>query len=198
MYRFCSIRTRELVDYSDRLLAIAANDAASLAGKVFSGQMTDCQALAQFTDDNSAKSTTAFFQSFGVLTPSQFGTGFSGIASATGYITLNAGQASGFQSQYQNTAPDNPVTGWNGDQGHHFAAFFQLGQEWAPPSSYIGSALFEVGESLVNLVKGQGWDLNDGDIRLGAQAAGLGWAVSKGLIAPKDVGSWIRSNICAK
>jgi RHS repeat-associated protein len=186
------------ISYQAVAQAIAANDAASLAGKVFRGQMTDCQALAQFADDNAAKSSTAFFQSFGVLTPSQFGTDVSDIASSTSPIKLNSGQASGFQSEYQNTTPDNPTSGWNGDQGHHFAAFFQLGQEWNPPASYIGSALFEVGESLLHLIKGQGWDLNDGDIRLGAQAAGLGWAVSKGLVAAKDVGNWIRNNICAK
>jgi len=177
--------------------ALDAAEAAKLRSQVIAG-MNDCDALADYADYNSGKSMSAFFNSFGILTPAQFGTDLAGIATSNSPTLLNVGQPSGYQVQYQNVPPDSPTS--NGDQGHHFAAFFQLGYQWSSFPSWFGtvaSNIFEVGESLVNLVKNGSFTLNTGDINLGAEAAGLGWAVAKGIIPQQAVGNWIRNNLCA-
>jgi hypothetical protein len=155
--------------------------------------MTDCQGLAAFASAIAPlfSSATAFVQAFGVLTPAALSNLIPGIAFNTQYLELNSGQASGYQSQYQNTLPDNPVTGWNGDQGHHFAAFFQFG--FVSGSTSAGSLAAFGLEYFQSLDSGV---MNLGDVALGEAAAQIGASLRAGTITTAQVAQQIGSTLC--
>jgi hypothetical protein len=137
--------------------------------------MSDCQGLAAFAGDAAmlTSSTQGFVQAFGVLTPQQLATGLApGMSWNTNPVFLNSGQPSGFDSAYQNTLPDNPVTGWNGDQGHHFAAFLQAGYLYGSGTASFQAWALEYWEGLDSGI------MNLGDVNLGeaaAQSAQVWW-----------------------
>jgi hypothetical protein len=112
---------------------------------------------------------------------------FTRIVSSRNSVELNTGQASGYLAQYQNTTPDNPKTGWNGDQGHHFAAFFQVGYQYGATQ---GSMLASLWERL------EGTPGNRGDIALGSEAALLGSKIANGQLKPSQLGNAILNAIC--
>ena len=90
---------------------------------------SDCDALAAFagaaSDNDSSK--LQFVRDFSILTPANKLPGSPGFDGTSNYIRLNQGSGSGYLPIFQNTYNDNGPSGTNGDQGHHFAAFFQLG-----------------------------------------------------------------------
>jgi hypothetical protein len=100
--------------------------------------------------------------------PTQFGTGFAGIATSTNAILLNdTAQSRGFLPTYQNI----PATD-RSDQAHHFSAFFQLGYlEGLAADSVV---TFEVGEATLQWRTGNFVPVNIGDINLGTAAANHG------------------------
>jgi hypothetical protein len=106
-------------------------------------------------------------------------------------VILNTGQASGYAKIYQNTVPDNANN--NGDQGHHFAAFLELGYQFGGDGSLasIASAVYEYAQAL-----GQGATLNKGDIQLGITAAQIGAGLRNGNISAGQVGGIINYSIC--
>ena len=160
---------------------------------VKNGVMTDCQGLAAFAGDAAmlTSSTAAFVQAFGVLTPDQLATGVSpGMSWNTNPVYLNSGQPSGFDPSYQNTLPDNPVTGWNGDQGHHFAAFLQAGYLYGFGTASSQAWALEYWEGLNSGI------MNLGDVNLGEAAAQIGAGLAAGTIKPGDVAGIINNTIC--
>ena len=107
-------------------------------------------------------------------------------------VGLNTGQASGFRGDYQNTLPDgrrgNPS--WNGDQAHHFAAFFQFGYRHRATAGENASSILEYFQGLDSGV------MNLGDVRLGNVAAQTGADLRAGLIGREDVGQRISETLC--
>ena len=159
---------------------------------VADGKLTDCQALVAFASVMASvqSGASAFVQSFGVLIPQTTAGALAGIPQNSNSVSLNTGQQSGFVPLYQNTPNDQP--GWNGDQGHHFAAFFAYG--FLHPSSGLTAATFyEIGQALGN----GSLDVNTGDIVLGALAAELGRELAVGQITPQQVSAMI-APICKK
>jgi hypothetical protein len=108
-------------------------------------------------------------------------------------VFLNTGPASGYLAVYQNTTPDNPVTGANGDQGHHFAAFFEFGYHFGALAGTGASAAFELFEAAFGTLNGT---LNMGDIQLGITASALGADLKAGRISADQVGLAIQDSIC--
>lgn len=161
---------------------------------------SDCEALADFADAmaDGSRDDAQFVRDFGVLTPNSTATQIpgAGIAWNTRPVALNTGQASGFGADYQNTLPDDKRTGWNGDQAHHFAAFFQFG--------YVHSSRTLGGTSLADVASFtleyfQGLDsgvMNLGDVRLGERAGQIGADLMNGRITRGQVGMEIRSTLC--
>jgi hypothetical protein len=126
---------------------------------------------------------------FGVLTP-HGGSSIAGIAWNSHPVALNTGKPSGYQTKYQNTLPDNPITGWNGDQGHHFAAFFQFGYKYGAAAGSVTAFATEWWQGLESGV------LNAGDVALGEAAAQIGANLKAGKISMSDVASIIQSTLC--
>jgi hypothetical protein len=172
-----------------------ASEALEIQNLVNKGTISDCEGLAEFADAaaaESGKNASAFIADFGLLTPSQLASILTpGVSTGNPSVPLNTGQQSGYLPPFQNTQPDNPYT--NGDQGHHFAAFFQVGFFWGGAVAAALALDFEVLEAGGNFQ-----NLNMGDIRLGTAAGDLGAAVRSGAISPSGVGAWIRQNLCAK
>ena len=166
--------------------------AQSYQTKVRAGKMTDCQALAAFSDDAASVSQTPeqFIKDFGVLIPgilvSQAGLKYYSSAA----VALNTGQASGYQRDYQNSTPDNPATGWNGDQGHHFAAFFEFGYLYGNAAGNNMASLYEQVQGL------RDGGTNQGDVELGKVAASLGAGLKSGSYDPGQIGEMIRGLLC--
>jgi hypothetical protein len=168
--------------------------AKSYQTKVAAGNLTDCQALAGFSDDAAASGGTndQFVSDFGVLVPKGTAASIGLNSYNTAAVALNTGQASGYQSIYQNTIPDNQSTGWNGDQGHHFAAFFEFGYQYGGTAGSITSALYEWAQAAF----GGNDPINMGDIQSGISAALIGSGLKSGDIAAGAVGGMIRNSIC--
>jgi len=144
---------------------------------VKNGVLNDCQALADFAADvaDQAANVNQFVRDFGVLTPAPgSSTPGTGIAWNSSPVALNTGQASGYATQYQNTIPDNPATGWNGDQGHHFAAFFQFGYLHGAAAGQVLAFGMEWWQGTMSGV------LNVGDVALGEVAAQIGADLASG------------------
>jgi hypothetical protein len=162
---------------------------------VAAGTLSDCQGLAAFASTMAGlygnSDNAAFVQSFGVLVPQISATQIGGIPSNTNAVYLNTGQASGYQSIYQNTTPDNPSTGWNGDQGHHFAAFFEFGFQYGGSLGAITSAVYEWAQAF-----GGSSGLNMGDIQLGITAAEMGAGLKAGTISAANIGNLINATVC--
>jgi RHS repeat-associated protein len=90
-----------------------------------------CDALADFANGLADSNLTPiqFAQAFTTpLVPRQFATLAGGLLYYSGSpqtVFLWSSGPSGYAASYQNTTPDS--TAGNGDQGHHFAAFFEFG-----------------------------------------------------------------------
>ena len=84
-----------------------------------------------------------------------------------------------------------PKTGWNGDQGHHFAAFFEYGYEHPDLGVFFAPGAFEGLEAWLKDQK-----LNMGDVALGMAAAQVGADLKTGVIHIGDVTSAILNEIC--
>ena len=157
--------------------------------------MTDCEALARFAEAaaNSALTDSEFVRDFGVLTPNvTVATLAPGIASSISPVALwTSGEPSGYASQFQNTL-DDTSTG-NGDQGHHFAAYFQFGWNYGASA---GSTASWWGEQIQALKRGE--PLNQGDVNLGIAAAMIGSQLASGAITADQVGGRIRDVVCKK
>jgi hypothetical protein len=159
------------------------------------GDVSDCDALAAFAA-NLAQNTNdpnIFVEDFSVLVPSAGATSFF-IETSSYPVALNTGQASGYLSQYQNTLPDNPTTGWNGDQGHHFAAFFELGYEYSVAGLSPGSLAAFALEYIQGMDSGV---MNVGDVNLGEAAAQIGAALASKQISLSQVAGKIQG-LCSK
>jgi len=156
------------------------------------GRQTDCQALAGFAQDAADQnmSVNQFVNNLGVLTPRP-GSSVAGIAWNTNPVALNTGQSSGYQAPYQNTLPDNPTTGWNGDQGHRFSAFCAFGYKYGAGASSVVAFAMEWWQGTDSGV------LNAGDVALGEAAAKIGADLKSGKISTSDVSSVILHTICA-
>jgi len=123
---------------------------------------------------------------FGVLTPKRPGEEALDVAYNTNPVYFgNNGKTSGFAAQFQDNFGSSQGPN-NSDQGHHFAAFFQLGYQ-APALTTIAPSVWEAMEGTL---------VNQGDINLGQAAAYLGAQLRSGSLAPSDIGSQIRSTIC--
>jgi hypothetical protein len=146
--------------------AIAYPYAQNYQAMVAAGTLTDCQGLAAFasTMASISQNSSEMIESFGVLTPMQFASRIGAVASNSQAVFLNTGQASGYAPAYQNSTPDGGYgdPSWNGDQGHHFAAFFQFGYLYGPVAGAAAVDIFEGAEALLN-----GGPLNQGDVNLG-------------------------------
>lgn len=165
------------------------NVAYELQGLVKKKTISDCEALAEFADAAATSNTASgFVQDFGLLTPKQFASTITGVGTASPPIYMGTGQPSGYLLQYQNTPASD-----SSDQGHHFAAFFQLGFLYGAADASAFAIDFEILEAGFNFQ-----NINFGDISLGIAAAELGAEVKSGAISPGSVGTWIRQNLCAK
>ncbi len=102
---------------------------------------------------------------------------------------LTAGVPSGYLPQFQNTLDDQP--GWNGDQGHHFAAFFDLGY-FSGRTARLVAVIYERGQAAARETA-----VNQGDIDLGIQAAQIGLELGSGTIGVGDVAGRIQ-NLCRR
>jgi RHS repeat-associated protein len=159
--------------------------------------MNDCQALAGFAADVADATGTddEFVKDFAALIPkinaTQIGLRwFNSMA-----LFLNTGQTSGYLQPFQNTVPDNPMTGWNGDQGHHFAAFFEFGYQYAslgPGSLSFFAYAYEWGQAGGSLLAPINW----GDVRLGGVAAMIGYDLKMGYTTRGAVSSQISDTLC--
>ena len=164
---------------------------AAAEGSGGGGQISDCEGLAEFAGVAAAQdgSNILLFESdFQVLTPNSTAVqAVPGVSGQSGnqlvYLGNNYGQASGFQTQYQDSISPSQ------DQGHHFAAFLQIGYWY---EATVGSWAAVAYENL------EGTSNNTGDMNLGAKAAQLGAGLSSGAIKPGQVADWIRQNICKK
>jgi RHS repeat-associated protein len=162
------------------------------------GRLNQCEGLANYSDaaaqilgTGSGVDTAMAF-----LTPNSApGQSLLGVQAA-GKGLGTEGSASGFSSEYQNTYPDNPITGWNGDQTHHFAGFFQLGFSHPEGAVLSFSAAFEAAESLFHTLTGHPESVNWGDIRLGGAAGQIAQGMANGSLAPGQIGAAIRSQVC--
>jgi hypothetical protein len=177
---------------------IARGTADAVQSLVAEGAYSDCEGLAAFASDMSTtfgNNKDKFVASFGILTPrdvaSRVGAG-AGVTSSSSPVFLNSGQASGYKTGYQNTTPDNASTGWNGDQGHHFAAFFQLGYQLGGTAGSVTSAVFELLQATLTTNSG----LNMGDVQLGIDAALMGAGLKAGTISTADLAGQIRQTLC--
>src|SRR5437016_8208076 len=81
---------------------------------------------------------------------------------------------------------------WNGDQGHHFAAFFQYGYKYGGAAGSIGSAVFELLQAALGSVAGK--TLNMGDVQLGIDAALMGASLHSGP-SQGEIGQHIRDKL---
>ena len=158
---------------------------------------SDCEALADFSDTmaSGSESDNQFIRDFGVLTPAGLAANVSGIATSgkTDLVYLNTGQASGFANVYQNTVPDGRANdpSWNGDQGHHFAAFLQ----WGYNHPLLGATAAYSYEQL-QAVFGFNGPVNEGDINLGMVAAKWGSDLKAGTISRSELGEKIQDGLC--
>lgn len=99
---------------------------------------------------------------------------------------------SGFQPALQNSY-DEP-SGWNGDQTHHFAAYFQAGAAH-PIASTLSPVPF--GYEVYQHVY-ENSPMNWGDVSLGYVAQGLGQLSALGIIPNSSLGDTIRFAVCQK
>jgi hypothetical protein len=174
---------------------VAFSFAKSAQQLVTSGALTDCDALAAFASSIAPLfgSTSDFVEAFGVLTPSALSNITPGVAWNSNPVFLNPAsnpQPSGYAAQYQNTLPDNADTGWNGDQGHHFAAFFQAGYLYGSNAAGMAAWALEYWQGLDSGI------MNLGDVNLGEVAAQIGADLRSGVITTAQVGNAIKNNLC--
>ena len=161
------------------------------------GIYDDCQGLVAFLSSLAivnGNNKALFIRGIGLLVPSGIAAN-SVLPFTTGNVVyLNRGQPSGFAAAYQNSTPDNPTTGWNGDQAHHWAAFFEFG--YVHGGGVVGNATADLYESFQSLF-GQLGPTNDGDQRLGEVAVQLGAELAAGTINPEDVAGRVQE-LCKK
>jgi hypothetical protein len=152
---------------------------------------TDCDALADFVNALSYGAAPWDLDVLmGMMVPQDKRTNALGIASNPDSVLFQSDN-SGFLPQFPNTPGDTS------DQAHHFAAFFQLGFSWGNKLGSAFATVFESAEATINWFKGLGFDVNQGDINLGAAAAKMGDLVARGKMKPTEVSSAIRSSLCA-
>ena len=164
-----------------------------LSKQIASRNINECQALANYVDAAQSIGNQGPISALKELTPNShpFFESAQGIqTNGTMQTGFNAGPGSisGFRVSYQNDESDEP-NGWNGDQSHHFAAYFQAGAAH-PEASTVSPvpSLYEYGQSFSNP--------NIGDINLGYAAQELGQLYGLGAFSAADVGNRIRNNIC--
>ena len=137
-------------------------------------------------------------RAFGNLTPGQRASNVAGISTSANPVFLYAGGSNGFAAQYQNTIPDAGAgSPNNGDQGHHFAAFFQIGFAYGAGFGDALARIFEGGEMFFNNLAGSVGPLNSGDIALGMAAVQIGADLASGRISTSGAAGRIRS-LCNK
>jgi RHS repeat-associated protein len=164
----------------------ATSIAERYAKRVRDGFTDDCNALANFADALAANTSDVqdFISGFAVLTPEQIGTVLTGVHGSDKPIYFGTGSGpTGYSQQYKDSNVPSQ------DQGHHFAAFFQLG---SIVGATVGQGLAVIFEAL------EGTPNNYGDIALGGKASELGARVNGGFLLPGDLGAEIRKTICAK
>jgi hypothetical protein len=153
----------------------------------------DCDSLAIFAEAmagfiaDGPYARNQFIRAFGVLTPARFPittiVPLVRTSSEQDVVYLQrSGAGSGYSSQFQNTGSTGE------DQGHHFAAFLQVGYWYG---LQLGSAAADWFERL------QGTPNNEGDRALGRIAVSFGTAIRSGTLRPGDLGNRIRDEICA-
>lgn len=165
-------------------------DAEFLRNEVRRGEITDCQALISFVAEAADLFNTkeSFIKSFSILTPNQavvrsipnlFG-------SSTPVIFNDRQMTSGYLTTYQDSFSPNS------DQGHHFAAFFQLGYAYG---NFAGTTLkgYMIASDWEHL---EGTGANFGDVELGGKAFTMGTALKNGSLDPMFVSNTIRDEIC--
>jgi hypothetical protein len=132
---------------------------------------------------------------FGVLTPAHPILTLVGAANTKGPVFLQDNRDSRLRSGYKIQFRDGYGSGgsalsddgWNhSDQGHHFAAFFQLG--------YNAGLLASAGPLVYELW--QGTLTNQGDINLGNVAVNLGRRIRSGELKPYEVAGEILRTLC--
>ena len=150
--------------------------------------LNPCDALAQFASGIAVavKNNDQFVKDFGVLVPEQF-------ASRVGLWYYNSQPVlfwssgpSGYSAGFQNTVDDSPSG--NGDQGHHFAAFFEYGYLHPNAPGGVIATIFEEFEAGFG-IKGP---INEGDINLGIVAFKIGADLSNQTINRSDVAKKIQ------
>jgi hypothetical protein len=141
------------------------NIATDLKPAVNGTALTNCQALGVYASDAALGNSSAaqFVNDFSNLNPNAVGIP----------VYLYNGGNNGWQSQFQNTVDDS--ANGNGDQGHHFAAFLQLGYEFDVGTASTAAFVLEYLEAWSN-----GGPVNQGDITLGIAAAQLGASLRSG------------------
>ncbi len=152
--------------------------------------MTDCDGLASFAGayDVLSDDPGAFVGNFSVLIPKNDLSSVAGIGwnDLPIFFGGSAGQISGFALQYRDGYGSTSGAN-NDDQGHHFAAFLQLGFN----NSLIGGIAGTAYEHY------EGTSDNQGDINLANFAANLGAQLKAGSIKPNQVDQIIKSKLCA-
>jgi RHS repeat-associated protein len=155
------------------------------------GRYTDCDALADFAGIAADRSQNdrQFMSDFGALVPEQAASSVLRYYSKVAVLLWSAGP-SGFAKAFQNSTDDSPKG--NSDQGHHFAAFFEFGYQYGGDIGGVATNIFELTESFIASMKGQGFNLNSGDMVLGMVAAQIGSDLRSGKITRDQVSSEIR------
>jgi RHS repeat-associated protein len=146
---------------------------------------TECQALVGFANAVGQSATAyQFVRDLGVLAPNTTAAkaGLSYWNTAAVSLYNHAGD-NGFIPGFQNTLPDS--TAGNGDQVHHFAAFFEYG---------FANGAFAGGVMALAFEQVEGWNssVNDGDVSLGILASQWGADLKAGKLSPSDIGSKIQ------
>jgi hypothetical protein len=168
-------------------------DAAAILFKsVQAKDITDCQALATFSDFEASNSSinSYFAQAFGVFfngsdnwvqNANNAGIPIVGSSNPVTLLPPDTTIRSGFGAQYQDFDPKYP------DQAHHFAAFFELGF-FAGATAGAAAAYRLDG---INPSK-----FNSGDVALGIFASQLGADLKAGTINASQIGNAIRQTLC--
>ena len=145
---------------------------------------TECQALAGFANAiGEGTPKNLFVEDLGVLVPNTMAAKLGLNFWNTNPVSMYNGDDNGFSSTYQNTVPDS--ASGNGNQEHHFAAFFELGYAiGALPASQV-AYWFEQFEDILG-------PPNAGDIALGQMAAQWGADLKAGNLMPWQIGDRIQ------
>ena len=155
--------------------------------QLYPNSTNDCVDMSNFASEaalvyggDAAKTVDAF----GILTPNNRFLQLAAIQTSSQPVLFGTGLKSGYLPQYRNSDVDV-----NGDQGHHFAAFFQIGFRGGIGAASAAAVALEMAEGISS-------PFNYGDVSLALAAGQIGADLSKGYLHPNDLGNRIVHDLC--